>query len=109
MTDTQLTLLNPTQRDVLKGHMLYDVKGKGAITKIAKRRIDMIDGNVNSYSKVLNSPKRLRLIKEHNDLIAAVAEVSAEVEELKTHRRLLKEQKVPERKEKKQSLATKDV
>ena len=63
MSEVQQVLLNPTQKDVLIGFMTYNVKGKGAVQKFAKREICCIEGNVNSYS---------------NQLCAAVAEVTAE-------------------------------
>ena len=60
------------------GHILYDVKGKGAQQKLAKRRLDFIDGNTNSYAKCLNDPRRLKETRELNELVASVAEVTAE-------------------------------
>ena len=78
MRDDQLSLLNPTTKHVLMGHILYDVKGKGAQQKLAKRRLDFIDGNTNSYAKCLNDPKRLKETRELNELVASVAEVTAE-------------------------------
>ncbi len=70
-------------------HVAHDVKGKGAVQKIAKRRLDTIQGNINSHLKVLNNPERLAAIAEHSELIASVAESSANAE----HNHLLKRQK----------------
>ena len=75
MSDAQRNLLNPTPKDVLLGFITHDVRGKGAVQKIAKRKIDLIEGNVNSYSRLLNNPKRLGAIKDHAQLVATVAEV----------------------------------
>lgn len=45
----------------------FDVlKGNGAVQKIVNQRIDAIQGNINSHSKVLNNPERLAVIIEHN-------------------------------------------
>ena len=74
----QQVLLNPTQKDVLIGFTTYNVKGKGAVQKFAKREICCIEGNANRYLNLLNHPERLEAIKEHNQLSAAVAEVTAE-------------------------------
>ncbi|KAI2508458.1 hypothetical protein MHU86_5985 [Fragilaria crotonensis] len=41
----QVELLKPTQKNVMMGSILKDAAGKGARQLIAKRRIDMIDGN----------------------------------------------------------------
>ena len=73
MSDNQRDLLNPTQNDFLFGFISYDAKGKGAVHKIAKRRLDVIEGNVNSYSKLLNDPKILKIINNFNQLCASVA------------------------------------
>ena len=79
MLDNQRTPLNPTQNYVLFGFIAYDPKGKGAVQRIAKRRLDVIEGNINSYSKLLNDPKRLKIINNFNQLCASVADVSEEV------------------------------
>ena len=62
MLDNQRTPLNPTQNYVLFGFIAYDAKGKGAAQKISKRRLDVIVGNINSYSKLLNNTKILKSI-----------------------------------------------
>ena len=58
-TDHQ-TLLNTTVKNVLMGHIFYGVKGKGAKQKIAKPRLDFVEGNTNYYAKCLNVPKWLK-------------------------------------------------
>ena len=63
MSEVQQVLLNQTQKDVLIDFINYNVKGKRAVQKIAKRKICCIKGNANSYSKLLNHPKRLEAIK----------------------------------------------
>ena len=106
-TPAQQKLLNPTYKHVLTGYILYDCKGKGAKQKLAKRRLDMIEGNVASYSRCLNDPKRLKLIKEANDLAATIAEVTAEKEDLKAQRKQLAMKKSLQAKAKKDAAAAK--
>jgi hypothetical protein len=53
------------------GFILYDCKGNGAVKKIARRRLEMISGNVASYSRLLNDGKRLEEIKEVHELTSA--------------------------------------
>ena len=65
-------------KHVLMGHILYDVKGKGAQQKLAKQRLNFIDGNTNSYAKCLNDPRRLKETRELNELVASVVEVTAD-------------------------------
>ena len=54
MSDDQKTLLCPSYENVLTGCILCDVKGKGAANKLAKRRLDVISGNVASCARCLN-------------------------------------------------------
>ena len=79
------------------GFIAYDPKGKGAVQRIAKRRLDVIEGNVNSYSKLLNDPKRLKIINNFNQFCASVAEVSEEVEQRKVQRKERKETEATEK------------
>jgi hypothetical protein len=84
----QQQMLNPSYKHVLMGFICYDVKGEGAKQKIAKRRINLVEGNVNSYSRCLNDPGRLASIKEMNQLAASVAEVTADQEKAAAERKL---------------------
>ena len=76
MSDNQRDLLNPTQKDVFVGFIGYDAKEKGSVQKIAKIRLDIIEENVNTYSKLLNDPKILKSINNFNQICASVTEVS---------------------------------
>ena len=90
------------------GFIAYDAKGKGAVEKIAKRRLDIIEGNVNSYSKLLNDPKRLKSINDFNQICASVAEVSEEVEQRKVQRKERKETEAAEKAQRKSDLEAKE-
>ncbi|KAI2498520.1 hypothetical protein MHU86_15980 [Fragilaria crotonensis] len=78
ITDEQVELLKPSVKHVLMGAILAEAAGKGARKLIAKRRIDMIDGNIGSYSRLLISDARMEMIRDVNALAAAVAEISKE-------------------------------
>ena len=86
MTDEQAEMLQPKHKNVLMGFILYDVKGEGAVNKLSKRRLDMISGNVSSYSRMLNDPERLEMIKDVHKIAATCAEVSADMEANKRQR-----------------------
>lgn len=101
ISEDQRELLCPSYKNMLQGFIMYDVKGKGAQNKLAKRRLDMISGNVSSYSRCLNDPKRLKQIKEVNELAATVAEVTADIAQEKKNQKTKKDQKVKASKEKK--------
>ena len=87
----------------------YDVKGKGAVQKIAKRKIDFIEGNVNSYSRLLNTPGRLEAIKDHVELVATVAEVSAEADGEKARKKQRREKDAVEKAQKRAASAEKET
>ena len=57
--------------------------GNKATKKVATRRIDMIDGNVDSNARILNGPHQLKRIKAYNDLAASVTLLQKEKDELK--------------------------
>ena len=102
ISKTQVNLLNPTHKDVLMGYLTYDAMGDGATQLIAKRRICCIEGNFNSYAKLLNSKERLAAVKEHNELCAAVAEVSAEQIKAKEARKWERQEKLASNNKKKE-------
>lgn len=52
--------------------------GKKAQKRIAKRRIDFVTGNVNSYARILNGPPQLEKIKTYNQLAAKMAKYQRE-------------------------------
>jgi hypothetical protein len=78
MTILQKQLLNPTHKQLVTGYVLFDCKGQGAMQMVAKRRLDMIEGNISSYSRILNDPQRMVSLRDLNKLTAAVALVSAD-------------------------------
>jgi hypothetical protein len=61
------------------GAIIGKIFGDNAKTRIAKRCIDIMTGNVNSYARILNGPSRLDSIKTHNDLAASLSEYNNEV------------------------------
>ena len=50
--------MNTTPEYVLLGFITCNVKGRGAVHKIAKKRIDFIEVNIESFSRVLNNLKK---------------------------------------------------
>ena len=85
------------------------MKGNGEVHKIAKRRLDVIEGNVNRYYKLFNDPKRLKSINNFNQLCASVVEVSEEVEQRKVQRKERKETEAVEKAQRKADLDAKEA
>ena len=80
-------ILNPTARDVQMAAIIDQCSGKKATKVIAKRRIEFISGNVNSYARILNGPQQLQRIKTFNDLSASIAALEREKDELEAKAR----------------------
>ena len=78
MSGEQRKLLNPSYRDVLIGEILDQSSGVKATKKLVKRRIEFVNGNVNSYARVLNGQAQMDAIKTYNDLTASLATYNAE-------------------------------
>jgi hypothetical protein len=58
------------------GNILEDSIGQNAKKKIPKRCINMIAGNISSYSRVLNNQKSLDFIAEANLLSSCISKIS---------------------------------
>ena len=68
----QRKALNPTIRDIQIGAVIDQIFGDKAKTKIAKRCIDFMTGNVNSYAQILNGLAQLDSISTYNNLAASL-------------------------------------
>jgi hypothetical protein len=74
----QMKLLQPTLADVTMGSIIDQCMGEKAVKKLAKRRINMVDSNVELYSRILNDGPRLEHIAETNKIAAMLGELEAE-------------------------------
>jgi hypothetical protein len=72
--------LNPEYKDVVSAQLLNDAVGDGAKKRMAKRRIDMITGNVNSYAKVRNSKEHLNHAIQMNQLASVIGSMKADTD-----------------------------
>ena len=59
-------------RDVQIGAIIDQCSGKKAQKAIAKRRVDFVAGNIDSYARILNGPAHLESICSFNKLAASV-------------------------------------
>jgi hypothetical protein len=110
MSEEQATLLNTTYKHMLTGFIMYDVKGKGARDKIAKHQLDMIDGNIGSYSCLLNDSKHLKSLKDYyNELTAMIANVSADADKEMEKQQVVAKQRAADKEAKKLLDETKEA
>jgi hypothetical protein len=78
VTHDQQALLNPKTKDVLLGSLMLETSGIRATKKMAKRRLDISTGLVQSYCRVLNGPENVKKMQEHCQLASSLAAVQAE-------------------------------
>ena len=64
---------------------MYYKKGDGENKKLARRQLHVIEGNIASYSRCLNSSKRMEAKKDHHKLAAAVDDISADQAQYKAN------------------------
>ena len=76
----QRKALNPTVHDIQIGAVIDQIFGDKAKTKIVKRRIDFMTGNVNSYLRILNGPAQLDSNSTYNNLAASWSELHNEMQ-----------------------------
>ena len=95
MSKTQISLLNLTSRDVQIGAVMDACSGAKAKKRIAKRRTDMVTGNINSYARLCNEPDQLKQLQQYNELTASLSVLNAEKQEQAelAHKKKMKEGK----------------
>ncbi len=93
--------MNPTTKDTMLGQLMREAVGEGALKKMARRRLDVATGNVQSYARVLNGTEQVTKLKEHLELAAALADLQAEKEKEKAEAAAKKKAEAEEREAKK--------
>ena len=62
----QYRLVNPTPLDCIKGCITEDAIGDRYLKRLPQKRLNIIDGYISSYCSIINSPKRIFMIKQSN-------------------------------------------
>jgi hypothetical protein len=65
----------------VQGSIIENAMGEGAKKKIARRRINMFEGNIASYSRLINSKEQLDSMQELNALTSVLGSMRAENEQ----------------------------
>ena len=90
MTEFQTSVLNPTERYVVISDLTSQLQGDRAKKKKDKRMQDLLTGNVNNYSRILNGEKSLKKFQYYNDMSVGLAMLNAE-KDVKTKETVAKE------------------
>ena len=51
--------------------------GNTARKRLARRKLNLVDADINAYSCLMNSPERLMFTKERLQIVAALAELQS--------------------------------
>ena len=62
----KLSILNPSPFDTIIDYIMKDEKDEEARKKLSQRRLNIIDGSINSYCVHLNSPALMDLVWKAN-------------------------------------------
>ena len=68
-------ILNPSPLDTIIGYIMKDAKGEGAWRKLRQKRLNIIDGSINSYCVHLKPPARMDSVWQANDLASVLSDM----------------------------------
>ena len=105
ITEDQAKLLAPTVKDVVQGSIIENAMGEGAKKKIARRRINMFEGNIASYSRLINSKEQLDSMQELNALTSVLGSMRAENEHERAARAAVRTAEAQQKEMRKQTAA----
>jgi len=74
MTDVQRLIVAPTAADLTRRAIMEDAGGDAAKHKLAKRKLDQ-HGSIKSHCAIVNDPKRLKSLKNQQQLAASIAQI----------------------------------
>jgi hypothetical protein len=77
-----MELLNPTSHDIQMTAIINQCMGNKGTKKVSKCCIDFIEGNVNSYARILNGPQQLEQIQTYNNISASITVLQMEKDDL---------------------------
>ena len=74
----QKHLLNPNPQDAQLSEIISQAQGDKAKKREAKRRQEVISGNINSYSAILNGKQQMEMATDYNDIAASIGILNSE-------------------------------
>jgi hypothetical protein len=77
-TDQTSVVLKLRTADITLGALMGLAHGDGAKKKLARRRLNLVDADINAWICLVNSPERQELTKESLQLVSALAELEAD-------------------------------
>ena len=71
----QYRMVNLIHLDCIAVYIMENAIGGRSLKRLPQRRMNIIDGSISSYSSILNSPKRLHMIKKANELAYVICDI----------------------------------
>ena len=57
---------------------MKDSNGDMALNMLTQKSLNMIDGSISSYCYILNSPERLHMSKQSNELASVLCDIESD-------------------------------
>ena len=64
--------------DCITSYIMEDAVGDRYLRKLPQRRLDFIDGSISSYYYIINSPERLKQIRQANKLASVLCDLESD-------------------------------
>ena len=75
ISNDQYRLFNPTPLVFVEGYIMEYAIGGRFLKRLPQLSLNIIDGSISSYFSILNSPKRLHMIKQANKLASVLCDI----------------------------------
>ena len=79
ISNDQDRLVNPTPLELISSYIMENDIFDRALKRLPQRRLNLIDGSISSYCSTLNSPERLRMIKQANKLASILCDIESDL------------------------------
>ena len=74
----QYRLVNSKTLDFIAGYIMKDAIGDRALKRLNKQKLKIIDGSISSYCSIINSPKRIHMIKQANKFASVLCDIESD-------------------------------
>ena len=79
ISNDQYHLVNPNPLDYIEFYIMECDIGDRASKRLPQQRLDLTDGSISSYCSIINSPKRICMIKQVNDLVSVLCDIESDL------------------------------
>ena len=74
----QYPLVNPTPLNCISGYIIEYSIGDRDLKILYQQSLNLIDGSISSYFSILNSPERICMIKQANELASVLCDIESD-------------------------------